>query len=119
MNSFRRRVMARKFNKIATLIGVTAFLAHGAVASAQMSGSDHGRRCARLGDGFVPVAGSDGCVRIGDHVRVDIPNGHAFGLQGSAPARGPSLARDGVNAASERYEVRPGLVGRQGGIFPR
>jgi hypothetical protein len=33
MNSFRRPVMARKFTKIATLIGVTAFLAQGAVAS--------------------------------------------------------------------------------------
>ena len=51
-------------------------------------------RCARMGDNFVAVSGTDGCVRIGGHIRVDI-------------AKGPQApmgyaAMDGVQRASER-----------------
>ncbi|ATQ69486.1 MULTISPECIES: hypothetical protein [Methylosinus] len=40
-------------------------------AFAQTTGSLAPSPCARYGEGFVPVAGSNSCVRLGGHVRVD------------------------------------------------
>lgn len=49
-------------------------------------------RCARYGEGFVPVVGSDTCVKIGGRLQIDLGNGLA------APAfAGP---RDGINPAA-------------------
>jgi hypothetical protein len=66
--------------------------------------------CARLGEGFVAVAGSDGCMRIGGHVRVDItktPTASAMGYAAMAP--------DGVRPASDRgAHVRAGAD-----VYPR
>lgn len=41
--------------------------------------------CAGYGAGFVPVAGSDTCVRVSGHVRVE----YSFGRAGSPPNHGP------------------------------
>jgi hypothetical protein len=49
-------------------------------------------RCARYGEGFVPVVGSDGCVKIGGRLRIDL----------GASARAPVFPgpQDGINPAS-------------------
>jgi hypothetical protein len=93
----------------ALLLSALAFLLWGASASAQTS--DQRRRCAHLGEGFVPVEGSNGCVRIGDHVRVDIPDARAFDMT--------PLTHDGPQPATERLEVRPRIGSRQGGLLSR
>lgn len=49
-------------------------------------------RCARYGEGFVPVVGSDACVKIGGRLRIDL------GTSLAAPAfSGP---HDGISPAS-------------------
>ena len=40
--------------------------------SADAAHSDAAARCARIGEGFVPVVGSDGCVKIGGRLRIDL-----------------------------------------------
>jgi hypothetical protein len=87
---------------VAALVGVSA----GAVARAndlsdarrpvirpgQPQTSTPSMRCARYGEGFVPVVGSDTCVKIGGRLRIDLGNSLA------APAfAGP---RDGINPAA-------------------
>jgi hypothetical protein len=49
-------------------------------------------RCALYGPGFVPVIGSDGCVKIGARLRIDLGGSMA------APVYGGS--RDGINPAA-------------------
>ena len=49
-------------------------------------------RCARYGEGFVPVVGSDGCVKIGGSLRIDL------GVSARAPVF--SGSQDGINPAS-------------------
>jgi hypothetical protein len=49
-------------------------------------------RCARYGEGFVPVIGSEGCVKIGGRLRID--------LGGSLPAPVYAGSRDGINPAA-------------------
>jgi hypothetical protein len=66
-----------------------------ASGSAQTTGSLPPGPCARYGEGFVPVSGSDSCVRIGGHVRVDVG---AVGLAG---------ARNGVRPAGHSYVRAP------------
>lgn len=53
-------------------------------------------RCARLGDDFAAVAGSDACVRIGGHVRADLGHGGLVLPTG----------QDGFRPASEAYHIR-------------
>ena len=81
-------------------------------AKAQTFGFDRAGRCAHMGAGFVPVAGSDGCVRIGGHVRVEMGSGRE--ALGGSPG-----ARDGVRQAAERVQVHPDLLNSQGAAFPR
>jgi len=65
--------------------------------------------CARYGADYVAVAGSTGCVKIGRHVRVDIPRAPA------APMGYASLS-DGVQHASSLQPMAPfGL----NDLFPR
>jgi hypothetical protein len=68
-----------------------------AVAETAYGGADH---CARYGEGFVAIRGSDACVRLGGHVRVDAVTTHAIPARVAAP--------DGLRHASERYDVRAG-----------
>ncbi|WP_159730376.1 hypothetical protein [Methylosinus sp. Ce-a6] len=68
-------------------------------AQAQTTGSiSSGGRCARFGEGFVPVSGSDNCVRLGGHVR-------AGGLGG------PVWAQDGMRPIGHSYVRAPGAPG--------
>jgi hypothetical protein len=48
--------------------------------------------CARYGEGFVPVVGSDSCVKIGGRLRIDIG--------GALPAPVYAGSRDGINPAA-------------------
>lgn len=54
--------------------------------------SESAARCARYGEGFVPVVGSDSCVKIGGRLRIDL----------GASARAPAYAgpHDGINPAA-------------------
>ncbi len=56
-------------------------------------------RCARYGEGFVPVQGSDGCVKIGGRLRID--------LGSAAPA---SVTSGGGSGFSNAAHIR--LPGR-------
>ncbi len=87
-----------------------------ACASAPASAETIGRgNCARLGENFVAVAGSDGCVRIGGHVRVNNIAGERLPPVGYA-----AVSPDGVQRASERSaHVRAGAPLGIGDIFPR
>lgn len=61
-------------------------------------------RCARYGADYVAVAGSNGCVKIGGHVRADISRGPTGGAMGYA-----ALA-DGVQPASARGGYYPSVL---------
>ncbi|MDB5641967.1 MAG: hypothetical protein JWN07_1284 [Hyphomicrobiales bacterium] len=50
-------------------------------------------RCARYGEGFVPVVGSDTCVKIGGRLRIDIGGALAAPVFSGGP-------RDGINPAA-------------------
>jgi len=63
-----------------------------------------GNRCARYGADFVAVSGSDGCVRLGGHVRVKLPQNGA--PMGYAPGDGFRNAADSVHAGA-----RPASLG--------
>lgn len=68
-------------------------------AQAQTTGSiSPGGRCSRFGEGFVPVSGSDNCVRLGGHVR-------AGGLGG------PVWNQDGMRPIGHSYVRAPGASG--------
>ena len=73
-------------------------------AQAQTTGSvPSGGRCSRFGEGFVPVSGSDNCVRLGGHVR-------AGGLGGPAwPQDG--MSQDGMRPIGHSYVRAPGAPG--------
>jgi hypothetical protein len=67
-------------------------------AEAQTTGTiPAGGRCARFGEGFVPVAGSDNCVRLGGHVR--------------AGDLGPGWGQAGVRPIGHSYVRAPGAPG--------
>jgi hypothetical protein len=80
---------------VAGLCLSAALLLPAAGSSAQTTGSLPPGPCARYGEGFVPVSGSDSCVRIGGHVRVDVG------------AAGPAGARSGVRPAGHSYVRAP------------
>lgn len=70
---------------------------------AQTTGSIPAGQCASLGEGFVPVAGSNSCVRIGGHVRVDA-------------SAASDAARSGVRPVGHSYVRAPtGWTG----LYPR
>lgn len=66
-------------------------------------------RCARYGADFAPVAGSNGCVRLGGHVRVGQVRGEPDPAQPPAPMLPPMsyVARDGMQPASARVAQQP------------
>jgi hypothetical protein len=70
-------------------------------ASAETFGGGPSNHCARYGADFVAIAGSNGCVRVVGHVRVDIARGPATPLSYAAP-------QDGVRPASATSHVRGG-----------
>lgn len=84
------RSMRRLF-PIAALCAMAATSAH----------ADATNRCAR---DYAPVAGSNGCVRLGGHVRVELGRNHP-----AAPTLPPMsyVAQDGFQAASTRFAQQP------------
>jgi hypothetical protein len=113
MNYFEFQALTRCFSSRIVQAGAIAALAFVGPAAAQSFDVARSARCARMGEDFVAVAGTDNCVRIGGHVRVVIYQGRA------APAGGAVAARDGVRQASERFHVRPASEGRLLDLFPR
>jgi hypothetical protein len=85
-------------------VGLTAAFAVAAPARAETS-----NHCARYGADYVAVAGSNGCVKIGGHVRVDI-------ARAPAAAMGYAATGDGVQRTSHLQPMAPfGL----NDLFPR
>jgi hypothetical protein len=104
---------ARRALLVAGPVGLLA--AGGVFAPAFAEGAAVGGpdKCARYGEGFVAIRGSDACVRLGGHVRVD-----GMATQ-SIPER--AIAQDGVRRAAERYHVRAGAADPAGflSLYPR
>jgi hypothetical protein len=66
-------------------------------------------QCARYGADYVAVSGSNGCVKIGGHVRVDI-------ARAPAAAMGYAASADGLQRTSHLQPMAPfGL----NDLFPR
>lgn len=88
-------------------LSLIALLAAPGRADAQTTGSLPGDHCSRLGEGFVAVAGSNACVRIGGHVRADFYGGRASGSDGT---------RSGMRPIAE-HRIRAGSGST--GLYPR
>jgi len=89
------------------LTGAVAFAASLSVSAAKAEASNH---CARYGSDYVAVAGSNGCVKVGGHVRAD-----NIARAPAAPMGYASLA-DGVQRAAHLQPMAPfGL----NDLFPR
>jgi hypothetical protein len=71
--------------------------------------SDHANRCARYGEGFVPVEGSDACVRIGGRLRIDFggsPRSALSPMNGYANSGPIHADDDGVDRAYIRVPAK-------------
>ncbi|MCC3246568.1 porin [Methylocystis sp. WRRC1] len=87
-----------------------AMLATFAVAPA---GAETVSHCARYGSDYVAVAGSNGCVRIGGHVRVDI-------ARTPIAPMGYAAMQDGVHhAAARAANLQPVAPFGLNDLFPR
>jgi hypothetical protein len=84
-------------------------LAMGLAFSAAPANAETPNHCARYGSDYVAVAGSNGCVKIGGHVRVDI-------ARAPVAPMGYVAATDGVQRTSHLQPMAPfGL----NDLFPR
>lgn len=91
-------------------LGLTVGLAIGASLTAVPANAEASNNCARYGANYVAVSGSSGCVKIGGHVRVDMPRAPA------AAPMGYAALGDGVQRASHLQPMAPfGL----NDLFPR
>lgn len=52
--------------------------------------------CAVYGPGFVPIAGTNTCVKIGGHVQVQLNTDRPIGFQRSSPLQTPQANLNGV-----------------------
>ncbi len=97
------------FRPVASL-GLPAAIALAASFSAPEARAETPNQCARYGSDYVAVAGSNGCVKIGGHVRVD-----NIARAPVAPMGYASVA-DGVQRTSHLQPMAPfGLID----LFPR
>jgi hypothetical protein len=88
-------------------LAIAATLSLAAFFSSLPAHAESSNHCARYGADYVAVAGSNGCVKIGGHVRVDMARQQAMGYA--------SLS-DGVQHASSLQPMAPfGL----NDLFPR
>lgn len=93
-------------------LGLIVGLAIGASLVAAPANAESSNNCARYGANYVAVSGSSGCVKIGGHVRVDIPRAPAA----AAAPMGYAALGDGVQRASHLQPMAPfGL----NDLFPR
>ncbi len=102
-------MLCADFRPHAPLAIAAAFALAGTLSAipAQAETSNH---CARYGADYVAVAGSNGCVKIGGHVRVDMAR------QPAAAPMGYASLSDGVRHASSLQPMAPfGL----NDLFPR
>jgi hypothetical protein len=88
------------FRPIAPL-WLTMGLAIGASLAAIPAKAETPNQCARYGADYVAVAGSSGCVKIGGHVRVDMPRAPA------ATPMGYAALGDGVQRTSHLQPMAP------------
>jgi hypothetical protein len=86
---------------IASGFFVAGAIALAGPAAAEGFGGRPAGHCARYGADFVAIAGSDACVRVVGHVRVDIARGPVAPLGYAAP-------QDGVRPAAATSHVRGG-----------
>jgi hypothetical protein len=70
-------------------------------------------QCARYGADYVPVAGSNGCVRLGGHVRVAMPRTPV------APMGYAEMPRDGMRHAAASSSWLPMAPFGLHDLFPR
>jgi len=70
-------------------------------------------QCARYGADYVAVAGSNGCVRLGGHVRVTMPRAPAV------PMGYAEMHRDGMQRAAARSSLPPMAPFGLHDLFPR
>lgn len=93
--------------RLAACLTLTAIVAAPTSVKAQATGSLPGNHCSRLGEGFVAVAGTTACVRIGGHVRADVADPRAIGSD---------WARSGTRpVADQRIRAGSGWTG----LYPR
>ena len=90
-------------------IGVIALIAL-AVAPVR---AENASQCARYGADYVAVAGSNGCVRLGGHVRVTMPR------TPGAPLGYTEMPRDGMQHAAARSSLLPITPFGLHDLFPR
>ena len=88
----------------AVLIIMSSFACTSLAFAGDSDGKRNGRfdPCAAIGPGFVQVAGSETCVRVGGHVRVDVGV-----MSGTASLGGSGLgsrSNDGPSSASYRND---------------
>ncbi len=90
-------------------LAIAAAAALAATFSALPARAEASNNCARYGADYVAVAGSNGCVKIGGHVRVDI-------ARAPVAPMGYAAAGDGVQRTSHLEPMAPfGL----NDLFPR
>jgi type IV secretory pathway protease TraF len=88
----------------------------GALLLSAAASAETASHCARYGSDYVAVAGSDGCVRIGGHVRVDNARAPAV----AAGAMGYAALPDGVQRTAARGGYYPAAAPLGlGDLFPR
>jgi hypothetical protein len=67
-------------------------------------------RCSTYGSGFVEIEGTDGCARIGGHIRVEMGLGNAlrggFARSDSADGTRPVGLGSGQNVADPPFDMR-------------
>ncbi len=85
-------------------------LSASAVTTARAENVSH---CARYGADYVAVAGSNGCVKLGGHVRVDMPRNPL------APMGYAEMHRDGMQRAASRSALPPMAPFGLHDLFPR
>jgi Porin subfamily len=87
-------------------LGAIAALAFCAPVLAESPAAATRNGCAKFGTNYVAVAGAEGCVRIGGHVRAEMSHPEAPSLMG-APAGLASAVADGVRSVSQTFHIRP------------
>jgi hypothetical protein len=111
MNFAKPPTTARKLFRSAALMLVTASAAAQAPASsAESLAGARNSRCNSRGADFVAVAGSENCVRLGGHVRVQLGR-PVTAYSGPTP--------DGVQPAAERTHVRTDPISSFIQLLPR